>query len=320
MRQAGRYLPEYQAVRRQAGSFWSMCMTPALAVEVTLQPIRRFDFDAAILFSDILVVPHALGQRVTFEEGIGPRLTPLQDVSTLTQDRQEWEHRLGPVYEAMRATRKALPADKALIGFAGAPWTLATYMIDGHGTPDQRGARLLGYRDSSEFTRLLDIIADAVAWHLGRQIDAGADAVQIFDSWAGGLPLECFAQWVVAPTQRIVATLRRAHPHARIIGFPRATTQDGYEQYLATGVDALGIDTATSMAWAARRLGDRVVVQGNLDPIVLIAGGKALDAAVDKILQDTAGARFIFNLGHGILPETPLEHVSRLIARVRAGA
>jgi uroporphyrinogen decarboxylase len=319
MRQAGRYLPEYRQVREKAGSFWTMCMTPDLAREVTLQPIRRFGFDAAILFSDILVIPFALGQEVRFEDGVGPRLPPLTTAAALSRDEGLWGKRLAPVYEALQAVRSELAPDKALIGFAGAPWTLAAYMLEGQGSPDQRAARLAGYRTPAEFTALLDLLADTVAWHLGRQIEAGADVVQIFDSWAGGLPLDRFDQWVVKPTTRIVKAVRAQHPEARIIGFPRATTQAGYEAYLATGVDAVGIDTGTSMAWAAKTLGGRVAVQGNLDPIALIAGGMALDSAIDRILGDTEGTPFIFNLGHGVLPETPLENVAQLVGRVRRG-
>jgi uroporphyrinogen decarboxylase len=318
MRQAGRYLPEYQATRKKAGSFWTMCMTPELAAEVTLQPIKRFDFDAAILFSDILVVPFALGQGVRFEDGIGPVLDRFGGVDGLVQDKSVWQDRLAPVYSAMRQTRAMLSENKALIGFAGAPWTLAAYMFEGKGSADQRAAKLNAYRDPAGFSRLLNVLADAVAWHLIRQLEAGADAVQIFDSWAGGMPEAEFADWVIAPNARVVALVRKEIPNAKIIGFPRAATQTGYESYAAqTGVDAVSIDTAASMTWAVKTLGTKVALQGNLDPIVLIAGGDALDRAVDCILAATEKVPFIFNLGHGILPETPLEHVARLIARVR---
>jgi uroporphyrinogen decarboxylase len=321
MRQAGRYLPEYQAVRKQAGSFWTMCMTPELAVEVTLQPIRRFDFDAAILFSDILVVPFALGQNVRFEDGHGPVLDGYPGLGRLVRDEGVWRERLAPVYEAMRETRAKLAPHKALIGFAGAPWTLAAYMLEGKGSPDQRTAKLAAYRDPREFGRLLDCLADAVAWHLIAQLEAGADAVQLFDSWAGGLPERAFAEWVIAPNERVVAGVRKKFPEARIIGFPRAASQTGYEVYGArTGVDAIGIDTGTSLAWAVANLSKRVVLQGNLDPIALIAGGDALKRAADDILGVTRGIPFIFNLGHGVLPETPLDHVAQLVAHVRSGA
>jgi uroporphyrinogen decarboxylase len=295
-------------------------MTPELAVEVTLQPIRRFGFDAAILFSDILVVPHALGQEVSFEDGSGPKLKPFPGNDLLNMDVKVWASRLAPVYEAMTRTRNQLTGDKALIGFAGAPWTIAAYMVEGHGTPDQKNARLFAYRSPGAFAALLDILSEIVAWHLVRQLEAGADTIQIFDSWAGGLPLAQFHDWVVAPTRRVVEKIRAERPQARIIGFPRATTQAGYEAYLSTGVDAISIDTATSMKWAAKALGGKVVLQGNLDPLALIAGDAALDRAVDVILDETKGTRFIFNLGHGILPETPPENVTRLVERVRGAA
>jgi uroporphyrinogen decarboxylase len=317
MRQAGRYLPEYQATRKQAGSFWSMCMTPGLATEVTLQPIRRFDFDAAILFSDILVVPYALGQQVEFIDNIGPRLGPF-DAVNFTRDEAKWAEKLSNVYEAMALSRSQLAPQKALIGFAGGPWTLAAYMIEGHGTADQRQAKLYAYRQPEKFAALLNLLTDAVVAHLIRQIDAGADAAQIFDSWAGGLPYKSFLDWVVAPTRRIVTAIRARHAKARIIGFPRAATERGYETYAGeTGVDAVSLDTATDMHWAVRTFGKRIGVQGNLDPIALIAGGDALDRAIDSILEATRGAPFIFNLGHGVLPETPVEHVAQLVARVR---
>jgi uroporphyrinogen decarboxylase len=321
MRQAGRYLPEYQAARKKAGSFWTMCMTPELAAEVTLQPIRRFDFDAAILFSDILVVPHALGQAVRFEDGHGPVLDAFGGLDGLIRDPSVWQDKLAPVYAAMHETRARLAPEKALIGFAGAPWTLAAYMLEGKGSSDQRAAKLSAYRDHARFIELLDLLADVVAWHLVRQLEAGADAVQIFDSWAGGLPDQEFEEFVIVPNKRVVAGVRKAVPHAKIIGFPRAATETGYESYAAqTGVDAVSIDTSGSMAWAAKKLGPRVALQGNLDPIALIAGGDALNRAVDRILAATSGQPFIFNLGHGILPETPLEHVTQLVARVRGEA
>ena len=298
-----------------------MCMTPELAVEVTLQPIQRFDFDAAILFSDILVVPHALGQAVRFVDGRGPVLDPFVGFDGLIRDEIVWREKLAPVYAAMRQTRGKLAQNKTLIGFAGGPWTVAAYMLEGKGSPDQRAAKLAAYRDQNSFGKLLDLLVDAVAWHLIRQLEAGADAVQIFDSWAGGLPEQEFATFVTAPNKRVVAAVRKAVPNAKIIGFPRAATETGYESYmLQTGVDAVGIDTAGSMRWAAKTLGGRVALQGNLDPIVLIAGGDALNRAVDNILAATKGVPFIFNLGHGILPETPLEHVTQLIARVRGAS
>lgn len=321
MRQAGRYLPEYQAARKKAVSFWTLCMTPSMAVEVTLQPIDRFDFDAAILFSDILVVPFALGQAVRFEDGVGPILDAFPGVERLVTDRSVWQSRLAPVYEALAATRAKLSPDKAMIGFAGAPWTLAAYMIETHGSPDQKAAKLLAYREPEIFARLLDQLAEAVAFHLINQIEAGADVVQIFDSWAGGLTDEGFENFVIAPTKKIVSLVRAKHPKARIIGFPRATTLAGYEGYAAeTGVDAISLDTSAPMGWAAKTFGRKIALQGNLDPLALIAGGDALDHAVDRIMGAVQGTRFIFNLGHGVLPETPLAHVAQAIARVRGDA
>jgi uroporphyrinogen decarboxylase len=319
MRQAGRYLPEYRASRAKAGSFWTMCMTPELAAGVTLQPIHRFGFDAAILFSDILVVPFALGRDVAFEDGEGPVLVPVDSADGLERDPAAWLEKLAPVYEALSLVRSSLDGDTALLGFAGAPWTLATYMAAGKGSTDQRAAKLWGYRDPKSFLALLDVLGDCIAAHLIRQIEAGADAVQIFDSWASGLPARAFENWVVAPTLRVVEKVRAAHPKARIIGFPRAATLQGYERYAAiTGVDAISIDTAAPMSWAVDKLGKDVALQGNLDPLVLLAGGRALAEAVDDLLTATRNSRFIFNLGHGVVPEIPVEHVADLVARVRA--
>jgi uroporphyrinogen decarboxylase len=287
-------------------------MTPKLAAEVTLQPITRFGFDAAILFSDILVIPAALGMTVIFEDGVGPSMAPITSGAGLSFDATS----LSPVYEALELVRAALPRETALLGFAGAPWTLATYMAAGKGGDEQKAAKLWGYRDPERFGRLLDLLADCVATHLARQIEAGADAVQIFDSWASGLPEAMFERWVIAPTKKIVTQLRTIHPKALVIGFPRAATLAGYERYVeATGVDAVSLDTAAPMAWAARTL--PVAIQGNLDPIALIAGGRALDGAADRILEATAGKPHVFNLGHGILPETPIAHVEQMLKRVR---
>ena len=316
MRQAGRYLPEYREVRAKAGSFWTMALTPRLAAEVTLQPIRRFGFDAAILFSDILTVPEALGQKVTFTEGEGPSLKPVTSAKGFNEDRAQWANYFEPVYEALRLTRAGLPTDTGLLGFAGAPWTLATYLAAGAGGDEQKAAKLWAYRDPEGFGYLLDILGECVAFHLIRQLEAGADAVQIFDSWASGLPDFLFRQVVIEPTKKIVKAVRAARPDAKIIGFPRAATLAGYEIYVqATGVDAVSLDTAAPMRWAAENLA--CVLQGNLDPIALIAGGAALDRAVDEILEAMQGRAHIFNLGHGILPETPIAHVEQLLKRIR---
>jgi uroporphyrinogen decarboxylase len=325
MRQAGRYLSEYRAVREKAGSFWGMALNPEYAAEVTLQPIRRFGFDAAIIFSDILTVPEALGQRVTFTAGEGPSLTAVTTARDFDLDRDHWAKYFEPVYEALRRTRVGLDgegfADRALLGFAGAPWTLATYLAAGAGGDEQKAAKLWAYRDPEGFGYLLDILTDCVAYHLVRQLEAGADAVQIFDSWASGLPDALHEQVVIKPTRAIVRKVREARPDANIIGFPRASTLQGYETYArSTGVDALSLDTAVPMGWAAKTIGPLCAAQGNLDPIVLVAGGAALDAAVDRILEAMDGTPFVFNLGHGIIPETPIAHVEQMLKRIRQGS
>lgn len=313
MRQAGRYLPEYRKTREQAGSFLGLCANPELASEVTLQPIRRFDFDAAIVFSDILTVVMALGHPVSFDEG--PKLSALTSAAGLERDRGCWRQVLEPVYQALALTRPRLAPEKALIGFAGAPWTLAVYMAGG-GNDEQKAARLWAYRDRDGFQLLIDRLVDCVSQHLIWQFEAGADAVQIFDSWAGGLPPELFERFVVQPTAAIVHNIRTVLPGAPIIGFPRGAGLVQLERYAsATGVDGISIDPSVAMAWAVERLG--TVVQGNLDPLALVAGGAALQDAVNDILTATRSKPFIFNLGHGILPTTPIEHVRELVRLVR---
>jgi uroporphyrinogen decarboxylase len=316
MRQAGRYLPEYRQTRLKAGSFLELCYTPELAVEVTLQPIRRFGFDAAILFSDILVVPHALGLDLSFEEGRGPIMTPLRDDDIDRIDGSMFHVNLGPVIETVRRLAGSVGPETALIGFCGAPWTVATYMIAGHGTPDQAPARLFAYRYPEAFGRLLDLLADLSADYLGWQIDAGAEAVQIFDSWAGVLDQSCFESFCVRPVARMVGRLRASHPKARIIGFPKGAG-GFYEDYREkTGVDALGLDWTVPLSVAAGLQG-RGAVQGNLDPLRVVAGGRALDEGVEAILGMLGGGPLIFNLGHGITPDAPISHVERLVRRVR---
>jgi len=318
MRQAGRYLPEYRALREKAEGFLALCFDPKRAAEITLQPIRRFGFDAAILFSDILVVPHALGQRVAFVEGEGPRLDALNEPSALRTLRAEIDHRaLEPVYEAIVRVRQDLPSAVALLGFCGAPWTLATYMIAGQGTPDQSPARLFAYRHPDEFAKLIDTLVDASASYLIRQLAAGVDAVQIFDTWAGILPALEFEMWCIRPVARIVEKVRKEIPQAKIIGFPRgAGTELG--RYLdAVAVDAVGLDWTIELEFARSEIQPRRPVQGNLDPLALLAGGSALDRSIDAILAKLSQGPFIFNLGHGVLPETPLRHVEQLIERVR---
>jgi uroporphyrinogen decarboxylase len=315
MRQAGRYLPEYRALRARAGSFWTMCNDPDMAVEITLQPVRRFGFDAAIIFSDILTVPFALGRTVTFEENVGPRLDPLVSADGLERDPAIWHQRLSPAYETLKKVRAVLSAETSLLGFAGAPWTLATYLAAGRGGDEQKAAKLWGYRDPKGFAALLDVLGDCVAAHLIAQIEAGADAVQIFDSWASGLPADAFARWVIVPTRRIVEKVRIAKPGAKIIGFPRAATLRGYEAYAReTGVNGISVDTSAPVDWMAKL---DVPVQGNLDPLLLVTGGDALIRAVDETVETMRGRPFIFNLGHGVLQETPPEHVAALVARLR---
>ena len=316
MRQAGRYLPEYRALRAKAGSFWTMCMDPVMATEITLQPIRRFGFDGAIVFSDILTVPYALGCDVTFTEGEGPSMAPVNSTSGLAFDLKK----LAPTYETLHRVRTQLSGEIALIGFAGAPWTLATYMAAGRGGDEQRAAKLWVNRDAGGFGQLLDLLGDCVARHLTAQLDAGADAVQIFDSWAGGLSAPEFTRWVIEPTKRIVESVRAAKPDAKIIGFPRAATLAGYAQCAReTGVNAISLDSSAPMDWAAREL-PPAAIQGNLDPVALLGGGDALRQATDSILKSMRGKPFIFNLGHGVLPETPLEHVAQLVAHVKGAA
>jgi len=319
MRQAGRYLPEYRQVREQAGGFLDLCYTPELAAEVTLQPIRRYGFDAAILFSDILVVPDALGQRVAFVEGEGPRLEPVRSGADLARlDRARTHATFQRVFETVGRARKALAAETALIGFCGAPWTVATYMVAGRGSVDQADARLWAYRDAAGFAALIDLLADTSIDYLDGQVLAGADVLQIFDTWAGALPEPEFERWVVAPTHRIVTELKRRHPLVPIIGFPRGAGSKAARYLEATGVDGLGCDTGVALE-EMRALSQRgKAVQGNLDPLLLVAGGEALNVRVRETLHAMRGAPFIFNLGHGIVPETPPDHVAELVALVRA--
>ena len=318
MRQAGRYLPEYREVRARAGGILDLCFNPDFAGEVTLQPIRRFGFDAAIIFSDILVMPYALGRSVRFEVGEGPRLDPLdtpEKIATLATEADFGK--LEPVYEALRRVREKLAPEVTLIGFCGAPWTVATYMVAGQGTPDQAPARMLAYRDPVAFSKIIDALVENSVQHLLGQLKAGADCVQIFDTWAGVLPPREFLRWSVEPTARIVAGIRKQKPDAKIIGFPRGAGPLLPSYVGATHVDAVSIDWTADPAFIRERVQKHVAVQGNLDPLVLIAGGAALDRAVDDVLSNYGKGRLIFNLGHGIQPETPIAHVERMIARVR---
>jgi uroporphyrinogen decarboxylase len=321
MRQAGRYLPEYRAIRATADTFLELCFNPKLAAEITLQPIRRFGFDAAILFSDILVVPHGLGQRVSFEGGNGPQLDALDGPPALARLRDEIDHTaLEPVYETIRRVKEQLPAEVALLGFCGAPWTVATYMVAGRGTPDQLPARLFAYRHPETFAALIGRLIEASADYLIGQFQAGIDAAQIFDTWAGVLPADEFRQWCIEPTARIAALVRERIPDAKLVGFPRGAGTRLTRYIADVGVNAVGLDWMIDLAFARAQVQTRLPVQGNLDPLVLLAGGTALDRAIDEILTALAEGPFIFNLGHGVLPETPVAHVERLVARVRGQA
>ncbi|MDB5473149.1 MAG: Uroporphyrinogen decarboxylase [Devosia sp.] len=317
MRQAGRYLPEYRAIRARTKNFLELCYTPELATEVTLQPLRRFDLDAAILFSDILVVPDALGQPVRFEQGEGPVLEPVtpQTIASLKPERV-LEH-LAPVLETVRRLRAAMPAQKTLIGFCGSPWTVATYMIGGRGSSDQAAARLFALRYPQAFAALIDILVAASIEYLVAQLEAGADVVQLFESWALNLDDAAFEERVIAPNRRIVEGVRARVPNAPIIGFPRGAAGNLAQYAARTGVNALGLDYATPLDFAARHLPADLPVQGNLDPLRLVAGGPQLDERVEQIIAAFAGRPHIFNLGHGIVPETPIEHVARLVDRLK---
>lgn len=317
MRQAGRYLPEYRQLRADKGSFLDLVYDSDAAAEVTLQPIERFPgLDAAILFSDILIVPFALGQNLTFVAGEGPRLTPRLAESALDQFAAV-PARLDPIYETVAKVKARLDRTKTLIGFAGSPWTVATYMVAGQGSRDQSEARRMAYADPSAFGAIVDRIERMTVDYLAAQVDAGAEAVQLFDSWAGSLSPPQFEQWVIAPTARIVAALKAMHPGVPVIGFPKGAGGKLAAYARETGVDAVGLDETVDPAWAARELPDGLPVQGNLDPLALLAGGEALRSAVGSILDLLAERPHIFNLGHGILQETPIAHVEQLIAAVK---
>lgn len=320
MRQAGRYLPEYKATRKTAGSFLQLCYNPRLAAEVTLQPIRRYGFDASILFSDILVVPDALGQDVSFVEGEGPRLEPITTADQLKRlDLSKVDAKFDTICETVALLAAELPKETTLIGFCGAPWTVATYVVGGRGSPDQAAARGFAYRDPVGFQQLMDILVEASVDYLLRQIKAGAEVIQIFDSWAGSLPDDQFAKWVTAPTRKMVDALRKAAPDTPILGFPRGAEHLSLGFVDGTGVDGVSCDTSTSLSFMAGPLAEKkTVVQGNLDPLLLVAGGDAMDARVDEIIAAMDGIPFIFNLGHGIVPQTPPENVARLVKRVRS--
>lgn len=318
MRQAGRYLPEYRELRAEKGGFLALATDPEAAAEITLQPIRRFGFDGAILFSDILIVPWALGQDLGFTAGEGPRLSPPLAAAALDGLTPAPE-RFEPIYRTVENVKAQLPAETTFLGFAGSPWTVATYMIAGQGSREQAEARGYAYRDPAGFGAIIAAVEAATIDYLSGQIRAGVEAVQLFDSWAGSLAPDQFERWVIAPTARIVAALKSRYPDVPVIGFPKGAGGKLAAYARETGVDAIGLDETVDPAWAARELPADIVVQGNLDPLALLAGGEALEKAVGRILSEFAGRPHIFNLGHGIIKETPIAHVERLLALVRGG-
>jgi len=320
MRQAGRYLPEYRQLRSDKGSFLDLVYDSDAAADVTLQPLRRFpQLDAAILFSDILIVPFAIGQNLSFVAGEGPRLTPplaASDVDALTS----FPARLDPIYETVRKVKAALDPSKTLIGFAGSPWTVATYMVAGQGSRDQSETRRLAYADPERLQTIISRIEGVTLDYLSAQVEAGADAVQLFDSWAGSLAPAEFERWVIAPNARIVSALRKSHPDIRIIGFPKGAGGKLGAYARETGVDAIGLDETVDPEWANEELPEGLPVQGNLDPLALLAGGEQMTSAVGRILDAFASRPHIFNLGHGILQDTPITHVEQMIAAVKGNA
>lgn len=319
MRQAGRYLPEYRALRTESKDFLDFCLNPDLAVEATWQPIRRFGFDAAILFSDILVVPYGLGQKVWFEEGIGPLLDPVVDIEALRHlDIKRMIETLQPSYAALRRLRVALPKDCALIGFAGAPWTLASYMIEGGSSRDFAKAKLWAYAKPESFEKLIALLVDAVTAHLEAQIQAGAEVLQIFDSWAGALDAPAMRHWSLRPIREIVTRLKRSAPHIPVIVFPRGVG-NGYRDFAEAGfADGLSLDQGIDPLWAREAVQSKTVAQGNLDPRWLVAGGSGMRQAATGLMDAFADGPYIFNLGHGVVPETPPDHVAELVELIRS--
>ncbi|MCC2601388.1 uroporphyrinogen decarboxylase [Sphingopyxis yananensis] len=316
MRQAGRYLPEYRALRETKGGFLELCYDSDAAAEVTLQPIRRFDFDGAILFSDILVVPHALGQDLWFEAGEGPRLAPTL-IDTSLSALEAAPQRLNPIYDTVAKVAAALPSHTTFLGFIGSPWTVATYMVAGQGSKDQSLARRLAYRDPKAFQEIIDAIIDVSVTYVSGQIQQGVEAVQLFDSWAGSLSPAQFDQWVIAPNAEIIRRVKALYPDTPIIGFPKGAGSKLLSYAAQTGADAIGLDETVDPHWAHANLPAELPVQGNLDPLALVTGGDALDQAVDHILAAFPDRPHVFNLGHGIVPDAPIAHVEQLIRRVR---
>ena len=313
MRQAGRYLKEYRDVRSKAKNFLNFCYSPDLAIEVTLQPIRRFAMDGAILFSDILVIPDALGQKTWFEPGLGPQLDPISNRADLDKlSVQGVMDHLAPILKTVEGVRAALPEEVTFLGFAGAPWTVATYMVEGKGSKDHAAARIMGYSNPALFQSMLNMLVDATAQYLSAQIETGVDAVQIFDSWSAALPERAFREWVIEPTKEIVARVKRQHPDTPIIGFPRLAGSMLEDYVTEVGVDAVSLDTGVKPAWAVKNIQSKLPVQGSLDPIAVVAGGKRMEEEAMALLEAYKGGAHIFNLGHGFIPETPVDHVARL--------
>ncbi|MEL7690184.1 uroporphyrinogen decarboxylase [Citromicrobium bathyomarinum] len=316
MRQAGRYLPEYRALREEKGGFLDLVYDSEAACEITLQPIDRFGFDGAILFSDILIVPHAMGQHLEFLAGEGPKLSPPLVASELS-DLPAEPSRYEPIYQTVRLCRERLGPDTTMLGFAGSPWTVATYMIAGEGSRDQHEARALAYRDPARMRAIIGAIIDQTVVYLRGQIDAGAEAIQLFDSWAGSLAPDEFDRWVIEPNAAIVAALNESHPDTPVIGFPKGAGEKLVRYAQRTGVMALGLDETIDPAWANEALPKGMPVQGNLDPLLLLAGGPQLDSAIAHILESLRGRPHVFNLGHGIDRRTPISHVEEALSRLR---
>ena len=318
MRQAGRHLKEYKNLRKKAENFLSFCYSPSLAAEATLQPIHRYGLDAAILFSDILVIPDALGQHVSFVESIGPKLEPIKTIKEIQNLQSDnLYHHLKPIYQTISFLTKKLPKETALIGFSGAPWTLASYMIEGGTSRDFSKTRRWAYRAPEEFQLLIDCLIDAISSHLIYQVDSGSEALQIFDTWAGLLPTNQFEKWVIQPIKSIIDNVKQKYPEIPIIGFPKGAGLN-YEKFvIETAVDAVSVDSTMPLKWVKEKIQPKCVVQGNLDNICLLEGGPDLEKNIDEIMNNLSGGRFIFNLGHGVLPETPVSHIEYLIERVR---
>ena len=317
MRQAGRYLPEYRALRAQKGGFLNLVEDSEAAAEITLQPIRRFGFDGAILFSDILIVPYAMGQNLEFLVGEGPRLSPPL-VDRALADLRAVPERFEPIYETVRRVRAALGSDRTLLGFAGSPWTVATYMVAGEGSRDQHATRALAYRDPAAFQAIIDAIGDVTLEYLAGQIAAGAEAVQLFDSWSGSLAPAEFERWVIAPTAKLAGALRQRFPQVPVIGFPKGAGAKLAAYARETGVSAIGLDETIDPVWAHRELPEGMPVQGCFDPVLLEAGGPMIEQRALAILNALAGRPHVFNLGHGIGQHTPIEHVEQLLGVVRS--